>query len=64
MQKFFIFVDTLSLAIIIGILISSRNKAGGAGMGQLNMAKNKKFEVTKNVNIKFSDVAGLHEVKR
>ena len=46
------------------ILISSRNKAGAGGMGQMGAAKNKKFEITKNVKIKFDDVAGLHEVKR
>lgn len=25
---------------------------------------NKKFEMTRNVKVKFRDVAGLHEVKR
>jgi len=30
----------------------------------MNMMKQKKFEVTKNVTVRFKDVAGLHEVKR
>lgn len=33
-------------------------------MNQMALNKTKKFEVTKNVKIKFPDVAGLHEVKR
>lgn len=60
MQKFFIFADTLSLAIILGIFFVNRKKGGEMGANQLNQFKNKKFEVTKNVNIKFNDVAGLH----
>lgn len=29
-----------------------------------NFNKTKNFEMTKNVNVKFKDVAGLHESKR
>lgn len=60
MQKFFLVLDTISLAMILGIILVRRKKGGMEGMGQMGGIKNKKFEVTKNVTIKFNDVAGLH----
>ncbi len=43
MQKFFIFADTISLAIILGIFFVNRKKGGEMGAGQMNQFKNKKF---------------------
>jgi hypothetical protein len=41
MQKFFVFIDTISLAIILQIILASR-KRGPQG-GQFGLAKTKKF---------------------
>lgn len=60
LQKSYLFLDTAALLLILGILASNRSKGAAGGMGQMAMNKTKKFEVTKNVKIKFPDVAGLH----
>ena len=43
MQHIYIILDTISLAIIIGIMYINKNKGGAGGMGQIGMNKNKKF---------------------
>lgn len=52
-------MDTACLAIILGILYSKRKTMGSSALGVPGI-KNKRFTVTKNINIKFNDVAGLH----
>lgn len=55
------FMDTLFLLFIIGSIRSApKTGVGRQGFGP----QPKKFDVTKNVTIKFADVAGLHESKR
>ena len=64
MYQGFIYLDIISLIVIIAHLKSIQGKAGsGMGMGGMPI-KSRKFEMIKNVNVKFDDVAGLHEVKR
>lgn len=54
-------LDTLLIMFIIGSII----RAPKGQMGKQNVGQEKKkFDVIKNVNIKFSDVAGLQETKR
>jgi ATP-dependent Zn protease len=57
-------LDIISLVVILGLFYkSSKNQNIGQKFGgQFNKTKN--FEMTKNVNVKFKDVAGLHESKR
>lgn len=43
LQISYLLIDTISLVVIIGILMSSRAKGGGGGMGQLPFNKTKKF---------------------
>lgn len=68
LQRFYIVMDTVSLFLIFGLIFySSKNSAGkgaSGGMGQMMGVSKKTFEVAKDINIKFDDVAGLHEVKR
>lgn len=55
-------MDTVFILFILKTIISAggKNMGGAAQMG----TQQKKFEVVKNVNITFNDVAGLHESKR
>ena len=63
-NKVYVFADTLLILFILGNIIRApKGGMGGRGGPQMgNQAK--KFDITKNVNIKFADVAGLHESKR
>jgi ATP-dependent Zn protease len=56
------FLDAILILFILVTII--RAPSGGAGMGAPQMNQVKKFDIAKNVNIKFADVAGLHESKR
>jgi ATP-dependent Zn protease len=57
-------LDIISLVIILVLIYKSSNtqNIGQRFGGGFNKTKN--FEVVKNVNVKFKDVAGLHESKR
>jgi cell division protease FtsH len=56
------FLDMLLIIFIIGTIVRApkSSQMGRQGTGQ----QPKKFEVVKKVNVKFADVAGLHESKR
>lgn len=56
-------MDTIFILFILKTIMSA-GKQGAGGMGAMAGNQQKKFEVFKNVNIKFNDVAGLHESKR
>ena len=50
------------IIFILGTII--RAPKGGAASARNMTVEKKKFDVVTNVNVKFQDVAGLHEAKR
>ena len=47
--------------LLIAFIISTIMRAPKGAMGQTTSAQEKKkFDIIKNVNVKFADVAGLH----
>lgn len=52
-------MDTIFILFILRTIVSVGKGAMGKGGGMMGNQQ-KKFEVFKNVNIKFNDVAGLH----
>ena len=66
LNKFYTVMDVISIMVIIMIIRGSLKKAEGQFGKRMGgaMGKSKRFTVAKNTNIKFDDVAGLHESKR
>jgi ATP-dependent Zn protease len=56
--------NVLDMFLIIFIIASILRAPKGAMGRQSAGPEKKKFDVNKNVSVKFADVAGLHEAKR
>jgi ATP-dependent Zn protease len=56
-------MDLIFIMFILGTIIKAPKGSGMGGAPNIGVQQ-KKFDIIKNVNIKFDDVAGLHESKR
>lgn len=62
-QRVYNVADIMLMVLILGSIIRAP-KGGMGGGGMQSGPKQKKFDVIKNMSIKFNDVAGLEESKR
>lgn len=60
LNQTYIICDLILLAFIISSILKAPQGASGMGGKQMGGIEKKKFQVTKNVSVKFNDVAGLH----
>jgi ATP-dependent Zn protease len=64
LNQLYNFLDIISLIVIIASISKSTKQQNIGQQFGGGMNKTKNFEVTKNVKVKFKDVAGLEESKR